>query len=382
MTLSSPASQGAAPKANGRPRKNPSQGLPKRVQLRSGTFYYIHRGTGKWENVGKDLAAATKAAAEFNAGIPVSTSMAYWLDRWVKDDLEPRLEAGDIGARTVEDYKKYATKLKLYFGKMKPSQIEPKHVTAYVALGLKMDRAVQCNREKAGLSICFSWLYANGLAQVKLNPCKGVARNAEFTRERYVSDEEYRAVHAVASPVVRVFLELIYRTLQRPGDVISWTRSKNVKVIDGKQVLHFEQNKTKKRLSILIDDNLRDMFDKMKAARPGIESDYLVYAEDGAPYTDAGISSMARRHIAEAGVEGMTPYDLKAKAASDMARAAGGASRAIMHLCGHTSIKTTEKYIREHQVDAMDTNKHDPKLSEAPGQKPRKLRKSIGKKNT
>lgn len=44
----------------GRKRKDPDQGLPSRVYLRRGTFFYAHRD-GKWENLGKDLAAAQDA---------------------------------------------------------------------------------------------------------------------------------------------------------------------------------------------------------------------------------------------------------------------------------------------------------------------------------
>ena len=51
----------------GRKRSDSSQGLEgTRLYLRSGSFYYVHRDSNRWQNVGKDLAAAKKRAEHYN----------------------------------------------------------------------------------------------------------------------------------------------------------------------------------------------------------------------------------------------------------------------------------------------------------------------------
>ena len=62
----------------GRPRKQPGLGLPKRVYLRSGTFYYVHHD-GRWENLGKDFASAKKLADTYNTQSPLVGTLSYGL---------------------------------------------------------------------------------------------------------------------------------------------------------------------------------------------------------------------------------------------------------------------------------------------------------------
>ena len=106
---------------------------------------------------------------------------------------------------------------------MYPIGIEPSHVAEYLDTNLELGRGVRANREKACLSSMFTWLIRTGQAAVKSNPCKGVRRNKETKRDRYVEDEEMLATLATAPIQVRAMAELVYRTLQRPEDIIGWT---------------------------------------------------------------------------------------------------------------------------------------------------------------
>lgn len=336
----------------GRPRKHPEQGLPKRVYLKSGAYYYVHHG-GRWERLGTDLAAAKKTAAAYNAGASVYGTMSYWLDQW-KLELAARVAVGDLAERTYRDYVIDATPLlKEFFGAMSPGAIQAKHISLYLQIGREDERPVRANREKAALSSCISWMVAHSKAGLKHNVCKSVARNPETPRDRYISDDEYLNVMAKCGPAEKAWAELIYRTLQRPSDILTWTR--NHLVIDGGQkYIQFKQGKTKSWMKIRVTPTLEAAFEKLAAQRKK-PSLYLIPREDGKPYTESGIASMFRRAVEAAGLSDYGPYDNKAKGATDMYEA-GVAIETICVLCGHESVKTTEIYIKRRRRVAVDPN--------------------------
>lgn len=128
---------------------------------------------------------------------------------------------------------------------MYPKEIEERHVKDYLDIGIDLDRPVRANREKATLSSCMTWMLTHNHGGLKTNVCLNVARNPETPRARYITDDEYNAVFDIASAPVRAIMELIYRTLQRPKDVLSWTR-RNISDVNGSSVLSFVQSKTQK----------------------------------------------------------------------------------------------------------------------------------------
>ena len=336
--------------AGGRPRKDPSQKLPSRVYLRAGSFYYVHRIDGRWENLGKDLAAVRKKAASYSAGAAVIGTMGHWLMEWL-DELQRRVKAGDLAARTAADYTDAVEKLRLFFGRMDPASVEPTHVAEYLDIGRDTCRSVRANREKAALSSCYTWLVRRGI--VKVNPCIGVAKNTETKRDRHISDDEYHAVFDVASPPVRAWMVLIYRTLQRPADILAWNR-RTIVERDGVRALEFKQSKTGRRMSIVLNAEIDQALAALRQAR-AVEGMPLVPTEAGQHYTETGLASMFRRHTVEARVANFAPYDLKAKGATDM-YASGVPLETICALCGHESVKTTEIYIKAHSSAPVAAN--------------------------
>ena len=346
----------SAKRANGRPRADPSQGLPRRVYLRHSAFYYVHHD-GRWERLGKDLAEAKKLAAALNSDLPLTGTMNAWFDEWTKE-LDARVKADQLAPRTREDYVDALDFLRPFFGSMRPESIESRHVAQYLDVGRDNDRAVRANRERAALSVCLSWMVRRGHGGLKINVAKGVARNTEKARERYVSDSEFHSVLKACPPSVGVWIELVYRTLQRPADVLSWTFSKNV-VADneGVKTLSFVQSKTRARVSIKLTKVLSKTIDRLVVERKkkGVKSDFLVCREDGKKYTLSGITSMATRAIVDSGVKDFSPYDAKSKGATDMFTS-GVQIEQIQHLCAHDSVKTTERYIRQHLQTTVSPN--------------------------
>lgn len=347
----------------GRKRKDDSQGLPQRVYLRSGTFYYVHP-SGKWENIGKDLAAARKRAEHYSDPSGTYGTMSWFLDQFLID-CEQRQAAGDMSARTVEDYRGALVPLKAFFGEMLPSEIGPHHVVEYLDIGLKADRAVRANRERACLSSCMSWMLRSNLGSLTVNPCmraSGVKRNAERQRERYVTNEEYQAVYAAAPPQVRLVMELVYRTLQRPeSDILDWTPAM-VRVKGNGRVLRVKQQKTGRQVDIALVDPLDQLVRHAIGPVPVLHQP-IVHTLTGEAYSYSGISSMLKRAQAKVratvpALKDMPPFgfrDLKGKGATDM-WLNGTPIEQIQLLCGHASKATTEKYIKARWSETATPN--------------------------
>jgi integrase len=338
----------------GRKRKDDSQGLPSRVYLRRGVFFYVHQSTGKWENLGRDLATARKKAEHYNDPAGTYGTMAWFLDQFVIN-CEQRVAAKTLAARTEQDYRDALVPLKAYFGGMLPTDIGAHHVTEYLEIGQQADRAVRANRERACLSSCMSWMLRSNMGGLAVNPCmraSGVKRNSETQRDRYVTDAEYNAVYLASPPAVRLMMELVYRTLQRPEiDILGWTPAIIRAKGDGK-VLRFKQGKTKQPMDIALTGRLAELVVAAVGEVPVLHQP-IVHTTAGSAYTYDGLSSMLKR--AQVKVRATVPAlrsmasfgfrDLKGKGATDM-WLAGTPIEQIQMLCGHKTKVTTEKYIK------------------------------------
>lgn len=349
----------------GRKRKDDSQGLPQRVYLRRGTFFYVHRSTGRWENIGKDLAAARKRADHYNDATGTFGTMAWYLDAFLAD-CHQRVAAKTLAARTRDDYTAALPPLKAYFGSLLPTEVLPSHVAEYLDIGANTGRPVRANRERACLSSCMSWmLRTNQAGGLSVNPCmraSGVTRNPELPRERYVTDAEYLAVYAVAPTQVRLMMELVYRTLQRPEvDVLAWTPS-NIRQKGSGQVLHFRQSKTGRLIDIGLAGRLAELVASAIGDVPVLHQT-IVHTMAGKPYSYSGLSSMLKRAQAKArkaskAMRDMPSWgfrDLKGKGATDM-WLAGEPLERIQLLCGHSKKTTTEVYVKARWLETAAPN--------------------------
>jgi integrase len=349
----------------GRKRKDDSLGLPERVYVRRGSFYYVHRDTGRWEPLGKDLAAARKRAEHYNDPKGAYGTMTWFFDQFLVD-CGQRVRAGKLSARTLADYTAYARPLKAYFGAMLPTEVEPNHVNAYLEMGVEHGRSVVANREKACLSSCFSWMLRSPIhnAGLQVNPCmrrSGIVRNPEKARDRYVTHAEYRATYDAAPPAVRLMMELVYRTLQRPEvDVLAWTPA-NIRSKGAERVLHFRQSKTGRLVDIALTGRLGELVAAAVGAVPVLHQPILhttrtsKRVQAGSRYTYDGISAMLKRAQRKAKVASFGFRDLKGKGATDM-WLAGMPIERIQLLCGHADAKTTEIYIKARWTETAQPN--------------------------
>lgn len=345
-----------------RPRKNNPLGLPPRCYPHHGAFYYVHR-SGEWENLGTDVEVAKNKARLYNSPDHTFGTMSWHLDeflKWCDKQVAVREKAGKphgMAPRTRDDYKRDSEPLKKFFGKLLPAQVKPATVQEYIDLGAELGRATRANRERACLSACVSWMLRNdkdGVLGLAVNPCmkqSGVKRNKETKREVYVEDEWFNAVYERADKATRGMMMLIYRTLQRPEDVMNWS-AKNIVHKDGKRILRNDQGKTGTVVDIEIDAELDAVIAELRGQVPHLTRPWI-HRLDGEPYTYDGLDSNFRR--AQAKVREQIPelrnmpswgfQDCKGKGATDMWRDGVPIER-IQQLCGHKTKQTTEIYVK------------------------------------
>lgn len=347
-----------------------------RLVFQRGRFFYIHRDSGRWENVGTDVVAAKRIAGRYNNPGDGFGTMAYWFQEFLAD-CKVRVKVGTLSQRTLDDYTGYADAegpLIAAFGARFPERIEPHMVQAYLSENAKLDppRPVPANRERAFLSSCLSWMIREGkvpASMLSVNPCmraSGVRRNPESKRERYVTHEEYREVYSAGNRAVKLAMELVYRTLQRPEvDVLAWTPA-NVRSKDGGKVLHFRQSKTGRLIDIALVGQLGALVAEAIGAVPQLHQPIL-HRLDGYAYTYDGLSAMLKQaqekvrkaHKAKRGPLADMPSfglrDLKGKGATDMWLDRIPIER-IQLLCGHADKATTERYIKARWRETAQPN--------------------------
>ncbi len=325
--------------------------LPPRVYLHHGAYRY-HPREGKRVNLGRDYGEAMRRWASIvNPATEVGTVAA--LIDWYLVEVAPKK-----APRTYADNLKEAEHLKKGLGHIPYSQLKPHHVAIYRDERGK-DAPVRANREKALLSHVYTKAMERGA--VDFNPCKGIKRNPEKPRERMIEDHEYQAVYGCADISVQRMMMLIYRTCQRPEDLIK-VGIANIKRVEhqGKEVrvLRIKQSKTGKTVDIILAGDLLDLVDTHLNAQTVWPT--FVHTRAGKRYTYSGLVAMFRRYLQKVKLTDFGMYDLKAKGATDMYRA-GVSLEHIQQLLGHESVTTTEVYIKARLPDISMPNMREMK---------------------
>jgi integrase len=320
--------------------------LPPRVYIHHGAYRY-HPREGNRVPLGRDYGEAMRRWASIvNPTNEVGTVSA--LIDWYLLEVAPKK-----APRTYADNLREAENLKKGLGHIPYTQLRPHHVAIYRDERGK-DAPVRANREKALLSHVYTKAMEKGT--VDFNPCKGVKRNPEKRRERMIEDHEYQAVYACAESSVRRMMMLIYRTCQRPEDLIK-VGIADIKRVEhqGKEVrvVRIQQGKTGKTVDIILAGDLLDLVDTHLNA-PTVWPTF-VHTRAGKRYTYSGLVAMFRRYLQKAKITDFGLYDLKAKGATDMYRA-GVAIEQIQQLLGHESVTTTEIYIKARLPDISMPN--------------------------
>jgi integrase len=218
------------------------------------SFYYNGRdATGRRVEIalGHDLNEAKRkwADLECREKPPETGLMRFIFDRYERDIIPGKAPA------TQRDNMLCMKHLRSVFDTAPIDAITPQMIAQYRdSRKSKMKgeegkpATVRANREITLLSHVFNLAREWGYT-AKENPVKGVRKNKETPRDFYADAPVWNAVYAAACVELQDAMDLNYLTGQRPADVLKM-RLSNLK----DDALEVQQNKTKKKLRILLDD--------------------------------------------------------------------------------------------------------------------------------
>ncbi|HEI6835793.1 TPA: tyrosine-type recombinase/integrase [Yersinia enterocolitica] len=252
----------------------------------------------------------------------------------------------ELAIETQKDYRKYSLRVLPVFGKMEPDNIKPEHIRKYMDKRGVASRT-QANREKTFLSRVYRWGYERGM--VKGNPCKGVKQFKEVSRERYITDAEYKALYNVAPFIVKAAMELAYLCCARQADILALKKSQ---LMDSG--VFIQQGKTGKKQIKAWTERLQQAIkiaDEIEIA-PGVSSIYVLHQKSGHGYTRDGFNSrwrtaklLAAKTFPELDFD-FTFHDLKAKGISDLE----GTLEEKQAISGHKNTAQTARYDRKIEI--------------------------------
>lgn len=294
-----------------RKRSGPDKWMPPRVYRGKSAFEWHPREGGAVRLCDLDAkesevwAAYEKATADTKRRFDLDALARMYFDAPEFTRLKPN---------TRDDYLRSWKILKDVFGQSLPGTIQPADVRRYMDLRGKAS-TVRANRERSLLSNVMAWGYERGL--VKSNPCVGVRTFSEPRRERYITDHEYQAVLAVASPNIQAAMEIAYRCAARQQDVLALLRQQLLP-----EGVYIKQGKTGKQQIKAWTQELRAAVDLAIQQPSKIATTWVIHNRDGQRYTRGGFSAMWKRLIIKAVADGIisepfTFHDLKRKGISD-----------------------------------------------------------------
>ncbi|MDA8092309.1 MAG: tyrosine-type recombinase/integrase [Betaproteobacteria bacterium] len=244
--------------------------------------------------------------------------------------------------RTMEQYRIAAAKIEKAFVEFSPSQVKPTHIAQFMDHFRSTPN--MANRMRSVLKMAFD--KAVLLGDCDSNPVTSVPRHAEAKRTRYITDAEYAAVKACASPVFAAIMDVAYYTGQRIGDILA-IRLSDISD-DG---ICFEQEKTGARLLVRMTPELKTAVETAKTARgSNVRAMTLFFTRKGTPYAYRTVKDMLERASVRAKVDNFNLHDIRAKSITD-AEKQGKDPQA---LAGHTSRAMTERYLRDRKTPIVE----------------------------
>lgn len=241
------------------------------------------------------------------------TTLNDLLDRYVPEHLPT------LARRTQIDVLRYVETLRGLWGTVEADKLTARMIGQWMNGGPARGR-IQRGKIVSVLATVYKYAVGQWFL-VDSNPTRDLRMPKANKRTRYVTDEEFEAVKAIASHRLRAAMDLAYLTGQRQGDLLK-LRWDHIDV--NERVIHVRQGKTGKRFGIAITDALEEVLVRCKRMTPALPRAYVLRTKDGERYTSEGFRAMWQRTIKKAVAIGavsspFTFHDLRAKSASDNA---------------------------------------------------------------
>lgn len=304
---------------------------PPRMHRKGSTWYHVSGTMPRvWTRLSNDRAEALRLWAQLESVKEDESSRLFSVvaRRYVREVFPQKSEQTRKGnARELDNLLKV-------FGHMPIEAISPAHIRQY--LDIRGQTAmVRANREKALFSHIFNKAREWGFTSAQ-NPCQGVRGFRETGRNRYITDEEFDRVKAVAHHTVIDAMDVALLTGQRPADVLKIQRSD---IRDG--ALWIVQNKTGTRLGIEIIGDLAQVLERILNRPAAKISKFLIQDDDGKALTQGALRSRfdKARELAQVDFQFR---DIRAKAATDTGDLAHS-----QKLLAHKNRQMTEHYVKK-----------------------------------
>jgi integrase len=293
--------------------------LPPKVRVKNGSYHYDcgrdETGKRRW----KKLSRIQDGDHELYRTLAIYTSPRVRR----LDDLFTRFLGSEtfrqLAPATQRDYAGYIVRsLRPVFGGCEPDWVTAGHVSQFLQRRLEAGSGVVANREIACLSSVYNFGMRHG--DCHANPCRGVRRNQQTPRTRYVEHDEFLKVFNSVTEPFQDFLAALYLTGLRQGDVRAMQRSQITP--QGLRVTHRKTiGTTGKTVLIAMTDALRFFIIRAQTRAPS--STYVFTNENGDPWGVWAIQSQVRRVRERIGRHDWTLHDVRAKAESDHATGLG-----------------------------------------------------------
>ena len=304
--------------------------------FRHGAYYY----TGKpWVRLGNAFGPAlTEYAKLVGERREVQTIKdAMW---GAIEHARTRKHKRPISEATLASYTNSAMRLEPVFGHIGLDELEADDVARYIVEGGK----VQHNRDRAFLSIAYT--YARVLGGYRgSDPTKRLyVRVEERPRDRYVTDEELDSIIAKSGAKLACMTRFLELTGMRQGDMCK------LKIADlDDEGFTYWNSKSKKMQGLERSDELDAVIEEAMRLWRRFGREWLFesrpkgrHAKRGiGPYTPSGLRALWRRARTKAGLKDVRLHDIRAKASSDLPDDA-----TAQGLLGHADGKTTRRHYR------------------------------------
>jgi integrase len=268
-------------------------------------------------------------------------SMAELCDRFEQEHLPRKREstAGDYG-RMLRIYIRPA------LGRLKVSDVTFSDIDRLHRKVTAAGHAYRANRLAAILSKMFSLAVRWGMRET--NPCKGIERNIEYGRRRYLSgDELLRLTKALAEypdqQIANVFRFLLLTGCRRGEALTSvWA---DIDLTAGTWSKPPSSTKQKEHHQVPLSAPARQLLSEIRAAQSVKHKVLGTYVFPGAGSSGhiVEIKKGWRSLCRAAGITGLRVHDIRHSFASQLA--SGGASLPLIGaLLGHSNAATTHRY--------------------------------------
>lgn len=342
-----------------RKNKNDNQ-LPKYVYRGYKTFDYkpvLENGKRGYFRLCPLDAPISKVWEEWERHQKLSRDTLSWLlNEYIDSHQFRHIGSRQKSNRTIVEQKRQAEFIKHFklkggrtFGDVSRKSITRGVIRAYLDKRAEQGSPISGNREKSLISKAWNWALERDKI-TESNPCKGVARNPEQHRTRYITNSEYETVYklsitrskgAVAPPpsYLPVCMELAYLCRMRIGEVLSATKSDILE-----EGFLTRRTKGSNDAVTLWSDRLHKVINECLSL-PG-DSVLLIHNKNGEQIRVSTFTSAWQRLMKRAEIEGVKPYpfhDLKAKGVSDFdgdKKTAGGHKSEAMVAVYDRKLKT------------------------------------------